>query len=707
MRIKFLLFIIAIFLILPIRAAVASGDSDYEASEDATHVPAMIMIDEDDDIADAIEYFKGEGFDILYNRGNILLAYVPMAYFTGRSSQSMHIKSRRIKHYEIAKPRANSPAMNKARQFNDAYLISEGFNLPHAYDGSGVVIGVCDIGIDTHHPNFLTSDGSECRIRRVVHYRENQGERTVYDTPEAIYEWRSDTPDDWHASHVTGIAAGAYKGKEFYSLAPNADIVFTGSQLSDVGLLAGVEDIIAYAKEVNKPAVINLSMGNPVGPHDGTSLFTQYLDRCTEDAVICISAGNDGNTKRSFSYDFTDSKREFTLAPNDWNGRDSTGYVEIWSRDDTPFGFRFYWKNDTRIEDRLDPYETLYFTDENAAPWRISTVPGDPDYDETFAQYFFDGYVTASGGISSLNGRYRVELEFSHHTRYLHTGTTWAEFWSAIRIIGSPGSHVDVYCGGGSFLRGDKDSPSIDNAMNISDLATGYKTIVVGMMNTTDTSSATLTGQGTAPGDVNIHSSYGTLLDGRVLPHTVAPGASILSSASSVFAKAHPDDETYPEYVDYDGERFYWASNMGTSMSCPFVVSVIANWLQAYPALSAAQAKDIILKTNQTEGYPYPNDPRHGQGWLNPYAGLQEVVKLASLHVSDIESPAVTLSYSNRILTVSNVSPSPATVDIYSSDGTLRDRINAGAGLSTVPLSHLSSGIYIVVCKGSTLKVAI
>lgn len=56
--------------------------------------------------------------------------------------------------------------------------------------------------------------------------------------------------------------AGNGAGSPYVGIARDADIVVSTSTLTDVGLLAGVEDIIDYAKEVGKPCVINLSMGN-------------------------------------------------------------------------------------------------------------------------------------------------------------------------------------------------------------------------------------------------------------------------------------------------------------------------------------------------------------------------------------------------------------------------------------------------------------
>lgn len=710
---KHILSLLLLFSFLSLRAiAPQSGDEDYSPSEEATHVPAMIMV-ADDNVDESIDYLQSQGVIVLHHRKNIILAYIPVEQ-TDNLNKKRGVKGNfKI---EYSKPRYNRPMMKEARHFFDADFINEGLSLPAAYSGKGVVVGVCDIGIDTRHPNFLTSDGKECRIRRVIQYIEDQGERKVYSTPEDIYEWETDNPDDWHATHVTGIAAGGHKESGFHSLAYDADIVFSASQLSDVGLLAGVEDIIAYAQEAGKPAVVNLSMGNYVGPHDGTSLFARYLDYCAEDAIICISAGNEGEggQPRSMSFDFTENKQTLEVRPNDWGGTDITGEAEVWSLDETPFSFTFYLRNDTRYSDNLYPFPTLEFPRDAESEWRISADPEDEDYNPYFAAHYNTGYVVARGGISPLNGRFYVNLKFEGVTDQLHPGTAWAEYWPGIKIEADPGVHVDVFCAGGSFLRQERNNPAPDNKLCISDLATGFKTISVGMMNNTDIYDNQLPGSGYAKGDVTIYSSYGTLSDGRVLPLTVAPGAYMISSISSPYLEAHPEDIQYTDYsADFNGKTVYWIGTIGTSMSCPFVVSSIACWLEAYPALTSEEALNIVAATNVKEGYPDPENPRHGQGWFNAYSGINEVLKLSALNVASIEESTLKLAYANKRLTIANVATSPLILKVYTPDGSLRELINLSpAHLTETDLSHLPSGIYILtVSTGSAtpakIKIAI
>lgn len=712
----------SLFFSLTLKAMIpsAGGDADYTPTPEASHYPAMIMVDEGD-VDETIAYLESLGVNVLRHRDNILLTYIPVDVLpeleSGREEKlpadrrisSRMRKVKGIRHIEVSKPREMTPAMNLARNFNNASYIHEGKNLPSPFDGKGVVVGVCDIGIDTRHPNFMDSEMKECRIKKVVHYEENQGRRTVYDTPESIYEWRSDNTDEWHGTHVTGIAAGSYG--DFRSLAPAADIVFTGSQLSDVGLLAGVEDIIDYAREKGMPAVINLSMGNYTGPHDGTSLFARYLDLCADDAIICLSSGNEGGggQPRSMSFDFTQTASSLEVLPNDWGGTDYTGEAEIWSIDATPFVFNYYWRNDTQYSANKRPYPDIVFEQEHPDYWRISADPSDPDYDETFASLCTEGEIVATGGISQLNGRYYVNLQFRAKSDILHGSQAWGEWWPGIKIKGAPGTHVDIFCAGGSFLRAERNNPAPDNKICVSDLATGFRTVCVGSMNNTDIDEGAEPASGYARGDVSYFSSYGTLTtDGRILPLTVAPGAYVTSSISNAYLEKYPDDIRYTDYsAEINGSPAYWIATTGTSMSCPFVVGAIATWLQAYPMLTPEDVISIITTTNRTEGLPDPTNPRHGMGWFDAYDGMQRVLDLASLNTGRIEADETLIKFDGNSLLTGNPSGRPFSVEIYNTAGMLVERHTVADSVCAISLAHLQPGMYVARHPGGSIKILV
>ena len=91
----------------------------------------------------------------------------------------------------------------------------------------------------------------------------------------------------------------------FYGVATGADLAFSCGELYDANVINGVQKIIDYAKEQGQAAVINLSLGDNIGPHDGTDDMSQALARMGSEAIICIAAGNEGGDNISISKDFT------------------------------------------------------------------------------------------------------------------------------------------------------------------------------------------------------------------------------------------------------------------------------------------------------------------------------------------------------------------------------------------------------------------
>jgi subtilisin family serine protease len=224
----------------------------------------------------------------------------------------------------------------------------------YTVDGKGVVIGIIDDGCCYAHWNFLR-DGPASRIlyiwdqgRRlpakgwttppdfpygcelinvgmagtppidaalVKHTNANNviDEDAVYEEidfrPYSTVEFRPFIAST-HGTHVMDIAAGngrALFGRE--GVAPAADLIFVqlppdlvaegGPALSRC-IQDGAQYIFARAKQLEAalgqpvPAVVNISFGNYIGPHDGSSDIEMAFDTllAVPDRAIVISAGN-------------------------------------------------------------------------------------------------------------------------------------------------------------------------------------------------------------------------------------------------------------------------------------------------------------------------------------------------------------------------------------------------------------------------------
>lgn len=145
------------------------------------------------------------------------------------------------------------------------------------FTGQGVTIAIVDTGIDVEHPDF------EGRIANTVDY-----------TGEGADD------NNGHGTHVASIAAGsgAASDGKYRGVAPEATIlaakVLRGDgrgRQSDV--MAGIEWAVQQGAQV-----INLSLGGPPVPCDGTDALSELVDAAVAaGAVVCVAAGNSGPTQ--------------------------------------------------------------------------------------------------------------------------------------------------------------------------------------------------------------------------------------------------------------------------------------------------------------------------------------------------------------------------------------------------------------------------
>ena len=160
--------------------------------------------------------------------------------------------------------------MDTVRPATGADKVNAGTDLPAAYTGKGVVVGIIDSGFDYTHPDFYDTDRGTLRIKRVWEQGYSGGtppEGFTYGgeltTTEAILTAAGDVTTNSHGTHVAGIAAGADTGSGYYGIAPGADIVLVSmagaGTANNVNLSDAIAYIYRYAEEEGKPCVINMS----------------------------------------------------------------------------------------------------------------------------------------------------------------------------------------------------------------------------------------------------------------------------------------------------------------------------------------------------------------------------------------------------------------------------------------------------------------
>jgi subtilisin family serine protease len=216
--------------------------------------------------------------------------------------------------------------------------------LPQAYNGDGIVMGIIDSGIDFSHPDFKDSLGNS---RILFLWDQNPLSGSTVPSPFNYgIEWtntqidagqctHSDLAHYGHGTHVSGIAAGnGLANNSHYGCASKADLVVVALDFSGTGAHTAdaVQYILDKATNLGKPCVINASVGDYYGSHDGTDLEAQLIDGLisnTPGRVMVAAAGNGGNIKFHVKTQGVAADTNFT-----WLKNASTSY-DYWLYADT------------------------------------------------------------------------------------------------------------------------------------------------------------------------------------------------------------------------------------------------------------------------------------------------------------------------------------------------------------------------------------
>lgn len=202
-------------------------------------------------------------------------------------------------------------------------------------DGSGVIIGVIDSGIDYMNEAFRYSSG-DSRIVSLWDQSDNSGntpedfdygtEYSQSDINEAI---RSDNPYDivksrdvtGHGTFMAGVAAGSENvQQDFIGAAPEAKIVVVKLKQAkkylrdyyfidenavayqENDIMAGIRYVERAGVKYRMPVVMCLGIGSSQGAHSGESYLETLINELAGRVGICVVAptGNEGNARHHY-----------------------------------------------------------------------------------------------------------------------------------------------------------------------------------------------------------------------------------------------------------------------------------------------------------------------------------------------------------------------------------------------------------------------
>lgn len=699
---------------------------------DITGVKAALSGRADDRVPVFVALHKGysasdvevRGFDILSDLGDILIVSGTMSDIQSLSECDF------VKSMSFGQQR--KPLLDKAREDTGVDKIHAGEGLSQAYTGAGIITGLMDTGLDANHANFLDSEG-KTRIARVWRFS-FPGRYTEY-TSDNLGSYKIDVAAQTHGTHTLGCMAGSFNlpgGKiavqsghplrptvtlhddvnnPYYGAATKSIIVAGCGTLDDANTIISAENTLTYAKEQQKPAVFNLSLGSVLGPHDGSTLLNQTLGRLGEDMIICISAGNDGDVDMSIDETFSNEKNSFStlFVPTVSSNSGVSGFIDFWSDTATPFEITAFIY-DTYSKKILSEVISLDGSSETTI--KASTDNAD------FANAFSSGELRmTSNKNAGTNGRYNV-LVYTYLSFNKSTNRN-RNLMLGFKVTGTPGQRIMVATNSDNSIFSDNGETGLTKGSSINsinDMACGRNIICVGSYNTRNlwpTIGGMVTYKGVSgmnTNEISGFSSYATLIDGRTLPDVCAPGCAIISSISNEHVKlGYTPESSCTAIQDYNGRTNHWLYMQGTSMSSPFCAGVIALWLEANPTLGVEDVRTIIKETatkdEKVTGHDIPE--QWGAGKLNAYEGIKMAINMSG-GVNDItiegKDKMIMTSTGTNAWEIYMPHASSINAEMYNLAGTRVASANADGDTLNFSAEGISAGIYVISVNGTEAR---
>lgn len=492
--------------------------------------------------------------------------------------------------------------------------------LSQAYDGDGVVVGIIDIGFDYTHPTFFADPSNDAtyRVSRVWDQMASSGtapEGYAYgaewtSTEDILAQGHDQHEGEHHGTHVAGTAAGSGAGTQYQGMAPGSELVLVSTTMAFTDILDGIQYIQSYAASVNKPSVINMSIGTDIGPHTGTTaLDLAYSELASPGNLLVASAGNAGssmihagsaiaaNASTGFyGFSITDPSQPAIMDLYDYENGSllqislvnmNTGYIE---------GNVAYYMVDGYNEEQ----QILYYNNEP-----LLTVTGSLAYDEGFTELFVQMQLNQDmpEGYCFAANFYSLYQETATH---FHTWLQNAEFSD----FGQP-----------YFLAGDSDYTHSGY------LASAEKVLSVAAYTTrpdwTDIDGGTWHYPDETEGQICSFSSRGPLASSISKPDIAAPGSAIVSAGNSYSPLSI--SEKVAE-TSRNGKDYPWMVMQGTSMASPAMTGIVALLLQKDKDLDFYELKNLLQSTAGKDQYVNQGGvTRWGAGKVDALAALQEM----------------------------------------------------------------------------------
>ena len=533
-------------------------------------------------------------------------------------------------------------SLSKGTVLNDTMVIHNNVvpihngDLPlhQSYTGKGVVLGFIDTGIDIYHPDFNDSLGNTRILAVWDQYLSDDGS-SGYGYGQA---WDSTAINDSlcphvdhnginHGTHVAGIASGNGLGvNNYWGVAPESNIVMVASNQGVGNWLSTVVDAVNFIYDVadsyNMPCVINVSMGDYFGSHDGedaASLLIDSIVNYKEGRAFVAAAGNAGDFNAYKFHLEHQITADTTFTWFKYNAGSALGYgsvfYELWADtvdfNNVDFAVGANLPSGTYEERGVTSFHNI----KDILGLQTDTIKNDSNQILGIVDFY-----------SELQGdKYLMQVHMqepdSNHLYFSlkTTGNGRMDVWTMSALgtsnyVYAPLPDDTILPEIANYVLPDSTKSMVSSFQNAASLLTVANFVNRATYTDVDT---ILRFTGKIPGKRAASSSRGPTRRGTLKPDVAATGDYVIGPVSAATIAANMVAPANRQKIALGGMHRY---NGGTSMASPVVAGVVALYFEKCPTATMLEVKNAIVSTANGDGFTgtLPNI-EFGNGKINAF----------------------------------------------------------------------------------------